>query len=61
MSHKLATAVLAVLIALTFVLGYTTAGNGAGWIHLLGLGLSAILLVVIAMGQGSAFSRRPPD
>lgn len=61
MSHKVAVIVLPILIALTFVLGYTMAGTGAGWIHLVGLGLTVCLLIVIAMGQAPGFSRKPPD
>jgi hypothetical protein len=61
MSHKAALAILAALIAVTFVLGYSMAGAGAGWVHLVGLGLTVCLLVVIATGRVPGFSRRPPD
>lgn len=61
MSHKAALAILAALIALTFVLGYSMSGTGAGWVHLVGLGLSVCLLIVIAMGRVPGFSRSPPD
>lgn len=61
MSHKAALAILAALIAVTFVLGYSMAGAGAGWVHLLGLGLTVCLLIVIATGRVPGFSCSPPD
>ena len=56
------TLILALLIAATFALALATSGDTANaWVHIFGLGLSAILLGVIALGRVPGFSDRPPD
>jgi hypothetical protein len=62
MSERAALIALAILIGLTFVLAYTMSHEpGVGWIHLLGLGLSVVLLAVIALGKVPGFAKSPPD
>jgi hypothetical protein len=54
--------VLAVLIAVMFVLALVTSADRANaWIHLVGLGLTAVLLGIIALGRVPGFASRPPD
>lgn len=62
MSHRTVLITLSALIGLTFLLAYSASREpGVGWIHLIGLGLSVLLLAVIAFGKMPGISKSPPD
>jgi hypothetical protein len=62
MSHRTVLTTLSILIGVTFRLAYSTSREpGVGWIHLVGLGLSVLLLAVIGLGKVPGISKSPPD
>jgi hypothetical protein len=62
MFHRPVLVVLAILIGMTFILAYAMSREpGLGWIHLVGLGLSVVLLGVIGIMRMPAPSKSPPD
>ncbi len=53
--------ILALLIAATFVVALVVSRDTANsWVHIIGLGLSVVLLGVITLGRVPGFSDRPP-